>query len=265
MEERYVESTRGKTVYWIGRNANPKAECIIFLHGLTADHTLFDKQILYFSSSCTVIVWDAPAHGKSRPYKDFTYVNGAEELKKILDTEEIQSAVMVGQSMGGYHIQAFLLKYPERVKAFIGIDTCPFGLGYYSKSDMWWLRQVEWMLRCYPHKMLVNSIAKSVSKTDYACENMRKAIDPYSKDELCRLMGLGYSSFTKENQDMKINCPVLLLVGEYDKTGKVKQYCEAWHKREDYPLHIVKGAAHNANADNFADVNKEMERFICRL
>ncbi len=263
MIQKYVESSRGKVFYWIGKSEDPSAGCIFFLHGLTADHTLFDKQIEHFFNSYTVIVWDAPAHGKSRPYRDFTYANGAEDIRAILTAEGIDASFMVGQSMGGYFIQAFLLKYRKMVKAFIGIDTCPFGLKYYSKSDLWWLRQIEWMSRCYPHKVLVNSIAKSVSTTEYARRNMLEALKSYSKRELCRLMGMGYASFAKENRDIKIDCPVLILVGEYDRTGKVRQYCEKWHEGENCPLHIIKNAAHNSNVDNYIEVNNEIERFIC--
>lgn len=262
MIEKTIETARGKVIYWVGKSENPSADCLFFLHGLTADHTLFGKQIEHFGGTYTVIAWDAPAHGKSRPYRDFSYANGADDIQKILIAEGINAAIMVGQSMGGYFVQAFLLKYPELVKAFVGIDTCPFGRKYYSKSDLWWLRQIGWMSSCYPHKALVNSIAKSVSTTDYARQNMLEALKPYSKKELCWLMGMGYSCFVKENRDMKINCPVLLIVGEHDKTGKVKQYCEQWHESENYPLHIIKNAAHNSNADNFMQVNDEIEKFI---
>jgi len=67
------------------KNIDKKAACIFFLPGLSADHRLFCFQIPYFTSKYTVLTWDAPAHGKSRPYKDFSYSNSADELKKILN------------------------------------------------------------------------------------------------------------------------------------------------------------------------------------
>ncbi len=264
MIQKNVQSPRGNVIYWIKKSEDPSAACVFFLHGLTADHTLFDKQIEHFGKAFTVIVWDAPNHGKSRPYSDFSYANGAEDIRVILNTERIRSSFMVGQSMGGYFVQAFLLKYPEMVKGFIGIDTCPFGLKYYSKTDLWWLRQIGWMSRCYPYKLLINSIAKSVSTTEYTRENMLKALSQYSKKELCSLMDVGYTCFVKENRDIQIDCPVMILVGEYDQTGKVFQYCEQWHESENYPLHIIKNAAHNSNADNYIDVNNEIEKFILK-
>ena len=111
---------------------------------MTADHTLFTRQAEYSEGKYNLLIWDAPAHGASRPDSDFTYSNAAEDLNGILDENSIASAIMIGQSMGGYIIQSFLLRHPERVSAFIAIDSCPFGEAYYTAADKWWLRQVEY-------------------------------------------------------------------------------------------------------------------------
>ena len=43
MIERWVESDRGRTRYWISRVQG--APVLAFLHGLGADHTQFDRQV----------------------------------------------------------------------------------------------------------------------------------------------------------------------------------------------------------------------------
>jgi pimeloyl-ACP methyl ester carboxylesterase len=159
MVEKSVVSERGTTYYWIDRNENQDAGCIVFTHGLTADHTMFKKQVEYFKEGYTVITWDVPLHGKSRPYNDFSYRNTAVDLKNILEAENIGSAVLVGMSMGGYPSQMFASLYPEKVEGFVALDTTPFGLEYYSKSDNWWLNQVEPMAKMFPDKLLRKSIA----------------------------------------------------------------------------------------------------------
>ncbi len=262
MEQKVLSSPRGNVAYWISRNADPSAPCLFFLHGLSADHTMFDLQLPFFSKSYTVAVWDAPAHGLSRPYADFSYGNCAEELRSVLDAEGFSKAVLVGQSMGGYIIQAFLLKYPERVSAFIGIDTCPFGMQYYSKSDLFWLRQVEWMCLCIPHKTLVRAVASSVGTMEYTRENMARALSVYGHRELCHLMGLGYRGFLRENRDLTIGCPTLILAGEKDRTGKVLSYSRAWHESTGFPLQIIQNAAHNSNTDQPDEVNALIGSFL---
>jgi pimeloyl-ACP methyl ester carboxylesterase len=251
----------GRIAYWVNEK-NGHTCTLVFLHGLTADHAMFEKQISYFEKNYKILCWDAPAHGKSRPYINFSYENAANHLKSILDKERIDKAVLIGQSMGGYIAQAFLKRYPDSVKGFIGIDTTPFGLSYYSKMDRWWLRQVEWMSYLYPYKTLMKAIASSCTCTQYAYEQMLDSLKQYTKRELCHLMGIGYAGFLEENCDLDISCPTLILVGEHDKTGKVKQYCKAWHENTRCPLCIIKNAAHNSNVDNHAQVNEEIEKFV---
>lgn len=261
MTEKQLKTENGTIAYWVNDNSSQEY-ALVFLHGLTADHTLFEKQISHFRGRFKVVCWDAPAHGKSRPYINFSYYNAAEHLKDILEKEQIGKAVFIGQSMGGFITQTFLKRYPEFVIGFIGIDTTPFGLSYYSASDKWWLRQIEWMSHCYPHKALVKAIAKVCTCTKYAYENMFTALSQYPKKELCHLMGIGYAGFLEENCDLDIKCPVLILVGEYDKIGKVKQYCNAWKENTGYPLSIIKRAAHNSNVDNYEQVNNEIDSFL---
>lgn len=164
MHEHAYKSRRGDVHYWISEDFDTARRTLVFLHGLTADHTLFDKQLPCFAADNNLIVWDAPAHGLSRPYADFTYANAAADLKQILCDNGVDFAVMVGQSMGGYVVQSFLLRYPNMVQAFVGIDTCPYGAHYYSKSDKWWLRQIEWMSKLYPTGFL-KSRSRSNART----------------------------------------------------------------------------------------------------
>ncbi|MCL1919379.1 MAG: alpha/beta hydrolase, partial [Peptococcaceae bacterium] len=60
MIERSIRSERGETYYWISRTPQAEAKTLVFTHGAAVDHTMFEKQVEYFKSSCTVIVWDIP-------------------------------------------------------------------------------------------------------------------------------------------------------------------------------------------------------------
>jgi len=263
MDHKQIESENGTTHYWIIKNENTK--CIVFTHGVTANHIMFEKQVEYFSKDYTVITWDVPLHGESRPYKNFSYENTAIELREILKAEHIEQVVLIGMSMGGYPSQEFAIRYPEMVLGLVALDTTPYGLDYYSKFDKWCVKQVEPMAKCFPDKVLRKSMAKSVSKTKYSYDMMMKMLEPLSKTEVCEQLGIAYAGFLKENRNAHFGFPVLILLGEYDTTGKVKKYCEAWSKKEVYPLHIIKGAAHFLNGDNAEDVNKEVNSFLCTL
>ncbi len=262
MTRKSVSTASGEVVYYTSENWDCGRDTLVFLHGLTADHTMFDPQFEYFKVKYNIIAWDAPAHGKSRPFADFTYPKAAEALKQIFDENGVTSASIAGQSMGGYIAQSFIKRYPETVKAFIGIDTTPYGEGYYSKSDIFWLKRIETLAKLYPINAMKRAVAKQVSVTENGYKNMLSMLDPYGKDELCRLMGIGYAAFLDDNCDLEIPCPVLIILGEKDKTGKMQSYCKEWARRTGYPLKIIKNAAHNSNVDNPDEVNEAIEKFL---
>lgn len=262
LASKYVESERGRTFYWVSKKEN--AVTLVMLPGLTADHRLFEKQVTEFQSDYGILVWDCPCHGESRPYSSFTYANVTEELKKILDTENINQAVFIGQSLGGMIAQSFIDQHPNMALGFISIDSAPFG-DYYSKSDYFWLRQLEWMCRMFPDNMLRNSMAKNCGSTLYSQNKMKDMLSIYTKRELCRLMYIGEAAFIPENHNIPLSCPAILLLGENDKVGKVSLYNKNWSRKAGIPLHIIKGASHNANDDCPQEVNKIIRQFIQRL
>ena len=104
MQEKQLVTKRGTVFYWYSKCSDADTT-LVFLHGLTADHTLFEKQLSHYRSRVNLLCWDAPAHGKSRPYKEFSY-DAAKVLKEILDQEYIKE--------GGQSIVALVLQHRIR-------------------------------------------------------------------------------------------------------------------------------------------------------
>lgn len=144
----------------------------------------------------------------------------------------------------------------------MGIGTSPYGKKYYSKLDIFWLKQVEWMGMCYPINPLKRAAAKGATRTETGYKNMMNMIAPYNKKEYCHLMQIAYNALLQDNRNLDIPCPVLITYGEYDRTGKVRQYCNMWHEQTNYPLQIIKNAGHNANVDNPEEMNYHIDKFL---
>ena len=58
MEHKTIKGVGGEVHYWISKANHRSNEVIVFTHGLTADHTMYEKQIEFFQKEYTVIVWD---------------------------------------------------------------------------------------------------------------------------------------------------------------------------------------------------------------
>ena len=148
MEHKTILGKRGIVHYWV---TGAGETCIVFTHGATMDHGLFQYQMDYFSGGYKAISWDVPLHGRSRSYERFSLQNAARELVHILDTEHINQAHLVGQSMGGYIVQIVALDYPDRVLTLTVVDSSPIQPSYYSVIDNWLLSITPTLLRFYPY------------------------------------------------------------------------------------------------------------------
>ena len=73
MKEHILQTDKGKVFYWQSDNWDVRKDTLFFLHGLTADHSMFDGQIPAFEKEYNLLTWDTPAHGKSRPFAGFDF------------------------------------------------------------------------------------------------------------------------------------------------------------------------------------------------
>ena len=120
MQEKLYATPCGKIHYWVNRDCGPEAITLVFLPGLTADHRLFDKQIACFEGKYNLLVWDAPGHAASWPFRlTFTLMDKARWLDEILCREALCQPVIVGQSMGGYVGQAYAELFPQKLKGLV--------------------------------------------------------------------------------------------------------------------------------------------------
>ena len=262
LQEKKISSQHWPTYYWVSETQSDIT--LVFLPGLTADHTLFESQISCFQDDFRIIVWDCPGHGKSRPYDEFTYENVTTELHSILTAENVDTAVFIGQSLGGMIAQFYIDRYPEKAAGFVSVDSVPFG-DYYSRSDMFWLSQLERMCRMFPDKTLRSSMARMCGATRSARNRMMQILSVYTKKELCHLMYIGEAAFIPENKCIELPCPGILLLGEKDRVGKVASYTKAWAKRTGYPIIKIPGAAHNSNDDRPELVNQIISDFLVKI
>ena len=268
MEHKVFRAAHGDIHYFVSRCGADKP-WLIFLPGLSADHTLFDKQTAFFADKANCLVWDAPAHGMSRPFPlCFTMRDLGAYLHAILETEHIHDPIIVGQSLGGYIAQAYLALYPGEVAGFISVDSCPLSRKYYSTWELALLKRTYGMYMSIPWKLLLAWGIAGTSTTAYGRSIMRTSWGSYSKKDFCLLADHGYrllAEAVEEQSEYPIACPTLLLCGTKDGAGSAKSYNRRWTRQDGHPLVWIKGAGHNANTDAPNEVNRLIEEFLLRI
>lgn len=262
MEEHNYASDRGAVRYWLTTTAS-NDPWLVFLPGLTCEHHLFDFQIEHFRGLCNTLVWDAPAHGESRPYAaDFTLSEVAELLFAILQREGITNPILVGHSFGAFVAQMLIDLHPGCAGGFACIDSMPLQRKYYSKFDLAFLKHTYWMYRCIPWKQLVSWGAKGTAASPEGRRNVKEAMLSYQPEEFRRLIAHGFAAIAEAiEQDctVTIDCPAVLLAGEKDPVGYVRTWAPTWAENIGAEVYTVPQASHNACIDNPAFVNNIIE------
>lgn len=265
MTEKCFDTASGAIHYW-RNDIQPNRPTLVFLPGLTADHRLFDYQVQHFAPTCNVLVWDAPGHGASRPFKlDFMLDDKVGYLHHLLAAEGIGRPVLVGQSMGGYVAQCYLEQYPTEASGFISIDSAPLKRHYCTSAEIWLMRHAEPMYRLLPWSLLLKSGPKGCCTTVQGQRQMLDMMQSYTKDEYCHLTGHGYRMLAEaiaSRRRYDIPCPALLLCGEDDRAGSSRNYNRRWAAGEGLPLEWIPSAGHNSNVDRPDIVNRAIADFI---
>ena len=103
-------------------------EVLLLLHGIGSNSRSFRQQLAGLSDAYSVIAWDAPGYGRSAdPPSQFSMADLADRAVELLDDLHIDTAHVLGVSMGGVVAQLVALRHPERVRSLILADTNPGG------------------------------------------------------------------------------------------------------------------------------------------
>ncbi len=93
---------------------------IVFLHGFMEDRSMWQYHYDQLSTQYMCVAIDLPGHGQS---EQIAAVHGmslmAEVVASILQTENINKAMIIGHSMGGYIALEWAKAYPAKVDGLV--------------------------------------------------------------------------------------------------------------------------------------------------
>ncbi|MFY7815085.1 MAG: alpha/beta fold hydrolase [Chryseobacterium taeanense] len=93
-------------------------EMLVLLHGFMENLSIWNDMEPHLSENFSLLKIDLPGHGKSEIISEVqTMEMMAEEVKKVLDHQNLQKVHLLGHSMGGYISLGFAEKYPEYLKS----------------------------------------------------------------------------------------------------------------------------------------------------
>jgi pimeloyl-ACP methyl ester carboxylesterase len=108
---------------------------VVLVHGLALDARMWDDQVPALKDIARVVRYDVRGFGRSSRDADTSYSH-AEDLWRLLDHLEIDTAVLVGLSMGGRIVVEATLAAPERVRALVLLDAVLDGVPWDPDSEV---------------------------------------------------------------------------------------------------------------------------------
>jgi 3-oxoadipate enol-lactonase len=191
---------------------------LVFIHGLGSSTKDWENQIPVFADKYQVIAFDLRRHGQSeKPEGPYTIPMFAADLAGLLNALKIDSAHIVGISLGGAVAFQFALDYPEMVKSLTIVNSAPTLGGTPEQAKQEIDRRVG-IVQQFGMKAMGQNLAPALFP-DPNHGNLREtfverwaANDPKAYIEATRSM-LGWDV---TDQLPKIQCPVLILAADQD-------------------------------------------------
>ncbi len=263
----YARATDGIRLHYeaVGRRNGPP---VLLVQGLGADKHGWDLQRLALAPRYRTIALDNRGAGRSdKPFGTYSLEQMADDAMTVLDHAGVESAHVIGASMGGAISQIIALKYPERVRSLtLACTAC---------------RNHPW------RRELLNSWATAASERGMgamANEAARWVIGPRSFRRVWPMFGwLGPMAFgrpthafvaqvrailaTDESMASELGSftmPTLVMVGNQDiltPRGDSEELAERIPTAE---LAVISGAAHGFMVEHAATFNRVFLDFLDR-
>jgi non-heme chloroperoxidase len=98
---------------------------VLLLHGFAGSHRSFEPVLQHLPESIHAFALTQRGHGEaSKPTSGYRLHNLAADVAAFMDILELESAVVVGHSMGSAVVQRFAMDYPDKTLGLTLVGTC---------------------------------------------------------------------------------------------------------------------------------------------
>ncbi len=152
---------------------------VVFLHGYLETMYIWEEFLPLLKSEFRTITVDLPGHGLSGSFIMNTIELVADVISDVLKICNVESAYVVGHSMGGYAALSFAKKYDQQCRGVVLLGSSPYADPEDKSSDR--MREIE-IVRA---DKLVHLAQSSIPKM-YAHSNLRRLDNKVQETiELC--------------------------------------------------------------------------------
>lgn len=250
---------------------------MVLLHGFGASLYSWREVMPELAKNHLVFAYDRLAFGLTeRPTQweganPYTRSASLTQLEQLLDTWEIDTPILVGNSAGGTLAIAYALTHPDAVRALILVSPA-VGSGGNTYAKFGWLLQTPQMQRIGP--LLVRSIQRSgLDLIEQAWHDPSKqpadTILLYTKPLQAEYWDFALWQYSTAKDDAPLplnlgdlNLPVLVITGDDDRIVPTQNSIEAAAKIPGASLVVIPDCGHVPQEECPAEFLSAVEQFL---
>lgn len=136
-EERLIELSNQVVISYL-EAGTPAGTPIILLHGLADSWRIFELLIPYLPKSFHVYALSQRGHGNSScPDSGYATKDFEEDLLSFMNALNVEKAVILGASSGGFPARSFAIRHPERTLALVLLGSPATLQGIPAVQEIW--------------------------------------------------------------------------------------------------------------------------------
>jgi pimeloyl-ACP methyl ester carboxylesterase len=220
LRELRVETPAGALAGWsLGRGERGGTAPVLLVHPINLQGACWVDVAAALEPSRRALMPDLRGHGSSHAGGPFGLREWADDLLAALDAEGIESAHVVGGSLGGPLAVYLAAHHPERVRSVVAVGSALHITGDNPESVLGVLREkgVREMFR-----EVIPQISVAPGTSQEVIERILDLANPNDAETVAEIWGATIASDVHAEAE-RVRCPALVVVGEHDATCTPEQ------------------------------------------
>jgi len=263
----FVSATDGTRIHYevtgrVGRTP------VLMIQGLGASKNAWNLQRIAMATRFRIISFDNRGAGRSdKPTEPFTLEQMADDAIAVLDAAGVETAHVVGASMGGVISQIVAVKYPHRVRSLTLVCTA-------CRNHPWRQELLQSWAKTAEEKGMIE-VGKEAAQWVMSPRSFRRLVPAFTWMGPLAALRPRHSFVsqihaildTREDlvdQLSTITAPTMVIVGNQDILTPRGDSEEIAERIPNSELVVISGAAHGLMMEHSSTFNKILIEFLQR-
>jgi len=263
----FVHATDGTRIHYevTGKSG---ATPVLMIQGLGASKNAWNLQRIAMATRFRIISFDNRGAGRSeKPTEPFTLEQMADDALAVLDAAGIETAHVVGASMGGVISQIVAVKYPHRVRSLTLVCTA-------CRNHPWRQELLQSWAKTAEEKGMIE-VGKEAAQWVMSPRSFRRLVPAFTWMGPLAALRPRHSFVsqidailnTREDlvdQLSTITAPTMVIVGNQDILTPRGDSEEIAERIPNAELVVISGAAHGLMMEHSSTFNRILIEFLQR-